>query len=564
LTIQSYMVRRVLVQVCLASALALGGAAAQEAASGPAAWRTDLELLAEELPRRHPLPFANIARADWDAAVADLDARLPSLDRNEWVVELQRLVALLGDAHTALDPRVLPPPPFPPFPIDPAGRGYYPLDFFLFDDGLFIRRASPEYASLAGARVVRIGDATTDEALAAVGTTISHENEWWIKASAPWRLTIPETLDGLGLLGDGFRLELVIERDGETETVTVTPVERRTAQGHGGGRIDRTGWSDMLESSEPPLWLRHPDRLLWYEYLPDTQMLYVRYRAIASPPHGPSNREFWDEVFSVADGREVGRFVIDLRHNGGGNGFFNRNVVQQLVRRPEIDRPDVLYVIIDRGTFSAAQQLTNDLEWWTQATFVGEPTGQKPSQFGDHRPLVLPNSGITVNISTVFHQAPNPLDQRDFVPPDIYTPLTSSDYRSGNDPALAAILSPAPATAALASIQSAIENGDIDRAERILEAARNDVANHFQSFEADLNSLGYRLLGEHRAEVAIAVFELNTRAYPESANTFDSLGEALATVGLRDEAVAAYRRALEIDPNYPPSVAGLRRLEEDE
>ncbi len=72
------------------------------------------------------------------------------------------------------------------------------------------------------------------------------------------------------------------------------------------------------------------------------------------------------------------------------------------------------------------------------------------------------------------------------------------------------------------------------------------------------------MLRAREAEAAIAAFQLNTRAYPESANTFDSLGEALAAVGRRDEAVAAYRRALEIDPDYPPSVAGLRRLEETE
>lgn len=547
------MMQRVLAQVCLASALVVGTSTAQEVAPGPAAWREDLQLLAEELPRRHPNPFLSLTRSDWEAAVADLDTRLLSLDRSEWVVELQRLVALLGDAHTSINPADA-----------AAGMGCYPLDFYLFDDGLFIRRTSPEYASIVGARVVRIGRVTTEEALAEVGTTISHENEWWIKASAPRRLTIPETLDGLGLVEDAARLELLIERDGETRTVIVTPVERQAAEGHAGGGIDKTGWTDMLEGSEMPLWLRQPDRLLWYEYLPDIQTLYVRYRAVISPPHGPSNREFWDEVFGVADGREVNRFVIDLRHNGGGNGFFNRYVVQQLLRRPEIDQPDVLHVIIDRGTFSAAQQLTNDLEWWTQATFVGEPTGQKPSQFGDHRPLVLPRSGITVNISTVFHQGPNSQDRRDFIPPDIYTPLTSSDYRNGNDPALEAILSPPPSTAALASIQAAIENGDIDAAERILESAREDVANRFQNFEPQLNSLGYRLLREQQANAAIAVFQLNTRAYPESANTFDSLGEALATVGRRDDAIAAYRRALEIDPDYPPSVTGLHRLGERE
>ncbi|MCK5438600.1 MAG: hypothetical protein KAI97_01585, partial [Gemmatimonadetes bacterium] len=271
------MMRRVLASVCLASALALGTADAQVVESDPAVWREDLRLLAEELPRRHPSPFASLSRGDWDAAVADLEAKLPSLRRSEWVVELQRLVALLGDAHTSINPADA-----------TIGAGYYPFDLYLFDDGLFVRRAPPEYASIVGARVVRIGRATVEEALAVVGTTISHENEWWVKASAPRRLMIPETLDGLGLVDDMQRLELTVERDGTIDTVIVSPVDRPAAEGHGGGGIDRTGWSDMLQSGDPPLWLRQPDRSFWYEYLPDSQMLYVRYRAIVSPPHGPS------------------------------------------------------------------------------------------------------------------------------------------------------------------------------------------------------------------------------------------------------------------------------------
>ena len=122
----------------------------------------------------------------------------------------------------------------------------------------------------------------------------------------------------------------------------------------------------------------------------------------------------------------------------GGNGGLNRYPVQQILRRPALDRPGKLFVIIGRLTFSAAQQFANLLEAWTQATFVGEPTGQRPTQYGDHRPLPLPGGRLTIKISTVFHQAPNEFDTREFIPPDAYAPLTSDEYRNGKDPALAA------------------------------------------------------------------------------------------------------------------------------
>jgi len=252
--------------------------------------------------------------------------------------------------------------------------------------------------------------------------------------------------------------------------------------------------------------------------------------------------------------------VIDLRENTGGNGGLNRYPVQQILRRPSLDRPDRLFVVIGRKTFSAGQQFTNLLEAWTQATFVGEPSGQKPSQYGDHRALVLPASGMTVQISSIFHQAPNEFDTRAFVPPRVYTPLDSRSYRAGIDPALAAILSPDTTAPVLDVMARALAAGDSAAAERALTTAREKTANRFRSLERDVNDLGYRLVGERKLEQAIQVFRINTRAYPRSANTFDSLGETLLNAGYRDAAIASYRQALVVEPRFPPSAQALQRL----
>jgi cytochrome c-type biogenesis protein CcmH/NrfG len=49
-------------------------------------------------------------------------------------------------------------------------------------------------------------------------------------------------------------------------------------------------------------------------------------------------------------------------------------------------------------------------------------------------------------------------------------------------------------------------------------------------------------------------------AFPNSANTWDSLGEALASSGDREGAIAAYRKAVALDPRFDSSVEALRRL----
>ncbi|MEP7325456.1 MAG: hypothetical protein ABI836_05855 [Gemmatimonadota bacterium] len=515
------------------------------AAPTTAAWQSDLRLLAREMPARHPGAFARITRAQWDSAVGSLTRRMPALSQNERIVEIFRLVALVEDAHTTVQPTPL------------LRMRYYPLELYQFEDGLFIRRADSAHRELVGARVVRIGRQSAEGALASVGPIISHENEWWVRSLGPFWLMVPEVLAGLHIADDPERLPLVLEHDGRTETAVITPAG---FLGHGGNEaFDTSLWVSMRTASLP-LYEQHRDQPFWWTLLPDGRSLYVCLRAVVPGPRSGTNRGQWDQVFALADSAQVARLIIDVRHNGGGNGGLNRYPVQQILRRPAIDQRGHLYVITGRQTFSAAQQFANLLEAWTQATFVGEPTGQQPSQYGDHRPLLLPGTQLLVQISSVYHQAPNEFDQREFVPPALYTPLTSTDYADGRDPALNAILAAETDPPAMDQVQAALMQDDSAGAERILLATRSATINRYRSLEGQVNALGYQLLGSGETARAIQAFQLNTLAYPHSANTFDSLGEALLAAGRKDDAIAVYRHAVEVEPGFPPSMQALERL----
>jgi hypothetical protein len=67
--------------------------------------------------------------------------------------------------------------------------------------------------------------------------------------------------------------------------------------------------------------------------------------------------------------------------------------------------------------------------------------------------------------------------------------------------------------------------------------------------EADINLLGYRLLGQGRTDEAIALFRQNTKDHPNSWNVYDSLGEALAGKGDVKGARANYEKALSMAPD---------------
>jgi len=57
--------------------------------------------------------------------------------------------------------------------------------------------------------------------------------------------------------------------------------------------------------------------------------------------------------------------------------------------------------------------------------------------------------------------------------------------------------------------------------------------------------------------------ELNTELFPESFNTWDSLGEGYMTAGHTELAIANYEKSLELDPSNANAVAMLERLREE-
>src|SRR3990172_6951025 len=117
-------------------------------------WRQDLQFLAKRLPEVHANAFHKISRTEFESAVQSLNDRIPSLTSEQIIVELMRIVAMIGDGHTSLSPL-----------FDPSiGFHYYPLRLYLFRDGLYVEKADPENEDVVGARLVAIGETPVEEA----------------------------------------------------------------------------------------------------------------------------------------------------------------------------------------------------------------------------------------------------------------------------------------------------------------------------------------------------------------------------------------------------------------
>lgn len=67
--------------------------------------------------------------------------------------------------------------------------------------------------------------------------------------------------------------------------------------------------------------------------------------------------------------------------------------------------------------------------------------------------------------------------------------------------------------------------------------------------EDELNMYGYSFLWNNRVDDAILIFELIVKEFPESANAFDSLGEAYYKSGKKQKALECYEKSLAMNPD---------------
>ena len=73
-----------------------------------------------------------------------------------------------------------------------------------------------------------------------------------------------------------------------------------------------------------------------------------------------------------------------------------------------------------------------------------------------------------------------------------------------------------------------------------------------------MNSVAYQLAGAGKLDDALNVLEVAIQLYPKEANLYDSTGEFLLRKGEKARALESYKKALEVNPDYPNAAAERR------
>ena len=350
-------------------------------------------------------------RDSFHAAIDSLKADIPNLTDEEVVLRLMRLVASANVAHNGVR--------FPP------GMGFsaqLPLDFHWYPDGLAVTAATPEYAAALGARVVKFGPMTPEQLLTAVSPYVAHENDVWLRQQALQFIRRGAVLRHFALLGPDGRVLVTLDKPGTPQfTLSVAPV---------GPEAKLILFTEALHVPTP-LFLSHPGKYYWYQKLEDSPTLYVQYNVCENDPQLRFDN-FARKALAEADTHAVNRVVVDLRQNGGGDSRVIAPLASGLASRRSSLRH--LYVLIGPNTFSSALVNAIDLHDKLKATLVGEPTGGKPSSYGEVKTFVLPNSKLVVQYTTKFFGGKNPAASA--LQPDMSAPqVTESKMKnSGSGP----------------------------------------------------------------------------------------------------------------------------------
>lgn len=388
------------------------------------------------------------ARAEADERLNALQERLPHLSALALELELARIAALADNGHSNAA-------------AGPRSRRYNRVQLRLapFGEGFYVLRAPADQADLLGAELVAIDDVPISRARAAARSLVGGTPSWRDRF-ANYLLESPEQMHALGLLRHPGSAEYEFRlSDGSSVRRVLVPEPANPQRAR--ANADRwlypdllpeegNGWRTILSPQTAPWSLREPSKAFRMRDAPELDAYVIEMRQMFSS-EDMDLAQFAYDAEDAIEGSGRQNLVVDLRQNGGGD----LNRARAFMRRlPRLVRGRI-FVLTSPWTFSAAISSIGYLEQSApeRVTIVGEEVGDRLEFFAEGGHVMLPASGASFSLATERHDyrngcraftdchgsvVRNPIAVAS-LSPDISAPWTIDDYRSGRDPAIAAV-----------------------------------------------------------------------------------------------------------------------------
>src|SRR6185503_13954963 len=118
------------------------------------------------------------------SSMAKLRKDISVLTDNQIIVELMKMMRYIGDGHSNIF-----------LPVSkPAFKQTLPLQFYQFEEGLYIISSDPRYKELLGAQVLQFDNRTVSEVASALDPLMGRDNTMNVLVRLPYLMRYPTLL----------------------------------------------------------------------------------------------------------------------------------------------------------------------------------------------------------------------------------------------------------------------------------------------------------------------------------------------------------------------------------
>ena len=401
--------------------LALFGNDTQKNITREETWARDLTYLEKRINELLYSPNHAISKTDLSKEILDIKTNIASLSDEQIIFKIIRLFGALGSGHNVI---------IPTSPNKGALKKL-PVQFYQFNDGLFIVGAEEGFEKWIGYKVDLIENTPIEAALQKTNAVNARDNDMQTLWLGPYYLGLPDVLKGLGIIKNANQVTITLsDKEGKPEKVTMNPVAWQF-----------TGFPILpkLKTENQPLFLSKTEDNYWSKTLPKHNVMYIQFNLVQQKEE-LTLMDFNLKLRENIKQSNSQNLILDLRFNAGGDGSIFPPMLKTLIEFEIINPKGKIFVLISRGTYSAAQNLLTEITKFTNAILVGEPSGSKPSFIGEAGWFKLPYSGLLGIVASQYHQTSKAEDHRKWIAPHIPVGLSSTDYFNGNDKALNVIM----------------------------------------------------------------------------------------------------------------------------
>jgi len=385
------------------------------------AWAADLNYLQKRIAEMHYALDDVISQDDFNTHFDELISSINIFSDEQMVVGIMKIMGSLGNGHNFI------------IPTSPevGALKKLPVQFYQFNEGMFIVDAHEGFEQWIGYKVVSIGIIPIEEALERTNAVNARDNDMQTLWRGPYFLSMPQVLKGLGIIENESQVTFTLsDSKGKTQKVNLEPIN-----------WNFTGFPRIppLKKGSQPLYLSKMNNIFWYESILEDQAIYIQFNSVQDK-NDVSLKDFTLEIKDQIDQNKTKSLILDLRHNSGGNGAIRNHMLKLLVQFEAANPEGKIFVLMGRRTYSAAQNLLTEISLYTNAILVGEPSSSRPNTIGEAGWFQLPYSGLLGIISSQYHKSSEAEDFRNWIAPHIPVGLSSADYFDGKDKAMDVIM----------------------------------------------------------------------------------------------------------------------------